>query len=106
MKIYIALIIAIAIAADFASAAVDEPEHSITLPTVHTELKAGPGKNKTETLCAICHSVDYITMQPNFPRAVWTAEVNKMIKIMGAPIKEEDAKIIIDYLATQYGTGK
>ncbi len=106
MKICIALIAAIALVACFAFAASDGPEHSITLPTVRTELKAGPGKDKTETLCAICHSVDYITMQPHFPRAVWTAEVNKMIHVMGAPIREEDAKIIIDYLAMQYGTGK
>jgi hypothetical protein len=44
-------------------------------------------------------------MQPAFPRATWTAEVNKMIKVMGAPINEEDAKTIINYLGTEYGTG-
>ncbi len=105
MKRYVVLIAAIILVAGFAYAAVDEPEHSITLPTVQTELRAGAGKDKTETLCAICHSVDYITMQPNFPRAVWTVEVNKMIKVMGAPINEEDAKKIIDYLVANYGSG-
>jgi hypothetical protein len=28
-----------------------------------------------------------------------------MIKVMGAPIIDQDAKTIIDYLVTNYGTG-
>lgn len=79
---------------------------SIELPTIHNELKPGDGKTKVDTFCAICHSTDYITMQPNFSRAQWTGTVNKMIKVFGAPISEEDARIISNYLATQYGTGK
>ncbi len=108
MKTYLALVAVIAMAAPISSsyAAPEEAVHSFIPPQVRTELKAGPGKDRTETLCAMCHSVDYITLQPKFSRVVWTAEVNKMIKVMGAPIKEEDAKIIIDYLAVQYGTGK
>ncbi|MCL5024250.1 MAG: cytochrome c [Nitrospirae bacterium] len=106
MRLYVALAIVLAMAAGIAYAASEEMVHSITLPAVHTELKTGPGKEKTETLCASCHSVDYITMQPNFSKAVWTAEVNKMIKVMGAPIQEVDAMTIIDYLAAEYGTGK
>ncbi len=106
MKIYISVIAALALTAGFAFAAFEGPEHSITLPTVKTELKAGAGKDKTVAFCSVCHSVDYITMQPAFPRATWTAEVNKMIKVMGAPIPEDDAKIIIDYLVARYGTGK
>ncbi len=88
------------------SVTVENGVHSIQLPNIPVELKAGPGQDKVSTLCNICHSVDYITMQPAFSRATWTAEVNKMIKVMGAPINEEDAKTIIDYLATYYGTGQ
>jgi len=80
--------------------------HSLELPIMPIQLKQGPGYDKVSTLCNICHSTDYITMQPAFPRATWTAEVNKMIKVMGAPINEEDAETIIDYLAQNYGTGK
>jgi hypothetical protein len=29
--------------------------------------------------------------------------MNKMVKVMGAPIKEEDQKTIIAYLVAQYG---
>ncbi len=79
--------------------------HSIELPVVPVQLKTGPGLDKVSTLCNICHSTDYITMQPPFPRATWTAEVNKMIKVMGAPINEDDAKTIINYLVAAYGTG-
>ncbi|HUL00028.1 MAG TPA: hypothetical protein VLX29_04155 [Nitrospirota bacterium] len=83
-----------------------ETIHSIELPVIQVQLKPGPGLDKVSTLCNVCHSLTYITMQPAFPRVTWTAEVNKMIKVMGAPINEEDAKTIIDYLSTAYGTGK
>ncbi len=110
MKSYLAFTMAILMVTTtafcFSDAASEEPVHSLILPSVHTELKPGSGKEKTEKLCAICHSVDYITMQPAFSRTVWTAEVNKMIKVMGAPISEDDARVIIDYLVGEYGTGK
>jgi hypothetical protein len=80
--------------------------HSITLPVTEVKLKPGPGSEKTSTLCNICHSLEYITMQPALPKATWSKEVNKMIKVMGAPINEEDAKVISEYLSTSYGTGK
>jgi sulfite dehydrogenase (cytochrome) subunit B len=80
--------------------------HSITLPVTEVTLKPGLGLNKVSSLCNICHSLEYITMQPALPGATWSAEVNKMIKVMGAPINEEDAKIITEYLSAEYGTGK
>jgi sulfite dehydrogenase (cytochrome) subunit B len=83
-----------------------ETVHSIELPVIQVQLKPGPGLDKVSSLCNVCHTLHYITMQPAFPRATWTAEVNKMIKVMGAPINEEDAKTIIDYLSMAYGTGK
>jgi len=92
--------------ADVKKPASEGAVHSITLPTIRIELTEGPGRVKTETYCNICHSVDYITMQPKFPRAQWTATVNKMIKAFGAPIPQEDAGTIITYLSTYYGTGK
>lgn len=79
--------------------------HSITLPVMEVQLKRGPGLDKVATLCNVCHTLRYITMQPPLPKATWSAEVNKMIKVMGAPINEEDAKTIIDYLVMNYGTG-
>jgi len=105
VKTATALALLMIVAIGLAYAASEQEVHSITLPTLHTELKDGPGKMKTETLCAVCHSVDYITMQPKFSRAQWSAEVTKMIKVMGASISEEDATTITGYLTVQYGTG-
>ena len=79
---------------------------SINLPIVTVQLKPGPDKIKVESYCAVCHSLEYITMQPPFPKAQWSATVTKMIKTFGAPIPPEDAEKIIDYLAAAYGTGK
>ncbi len=104
MKKIIILLIILAVAG-LAYAGPKESVHSIELPTVTTELNAGEGKDVTERYCSVCHSIDYITMQPKFTKAQWTAVVNKMIKVMGAPIPEKDAKIIEGYLTAKYGTG-
>jgi cytochrome c5 len=96
----------ILVIAGFAYGADKDAVHSIALPDIKTELKAGEGRDTTERYCSVCHSLDYIVMQPKFSKVKWTGIVNKMIKVMGAPIPEEDAKVISDYLGIQYGTGE
>lgn len=81
-------------------------EKQLTVPVVKVELAAGQGKDKAETLCNICHSVDYITMQPRSSKAAWAGSVTKMVKVFGAPISDVDAAIITNYLAANYGNGK
>ncbi len=67
------------------------------------KLKPGPGMDKTEANCQACHSLSYIPMNSPFLSAAgWDGEVNKMIKVMGAPIDDADAKAIKDYLAKNY----
>jgi mono/diheme cytochrome c family protein len=67
-------------------------------------LRDGPGRQLVEANCVMCHSLDYIPMNsPFLDRKGWETSVNKMIKIMGAPIAEADAQTIVDYLAGQYG---
>jgi hypothetical protein len=67
-------------------------------------LKDGPAKDLVVGRCAICHSLDYIPMNsPFLDRKGWEAEVDKMVKVMGAPITPEEAQKIVDYLATEYG---
>jgi len=69
------------------------------------QLKDGPGKDKAMQ-CVACHSVDYIPMNSRFlNRAGWTAEVNKMINVFGAPIAKEDVDAIVSYLTQNYGVG-
>jgi sulfite dehydrogenase (cytochrome) subunit B len=83
--------------------AADEPPKSITLPQVESPLPDAPGKELVAGACLICHSNRYITMQPAFGRAVWQAEVDKMRKAFGAPIAEEVAPKIVDYLVAVRG---
>ncbi|MDD5322173.1 MAG: cytochrome c [Methylococcales bacterium] len=66
-------------------------------------LKDGQGKNLVISQCAMCHSLDYITMHAKIlDRAGWEKTVGKMINVMGAPIGDADKKVIIDYLARNY----
>jgi len=103
--VIIAVFIAILMAAGLTYAASKDAVHTIELPKISVELRAGDGKETTERFCGICHSLDYITTQPPFSKTQWTATVNKMIKVMGAPISEKEANTIINYLAAEYGTG-
>jgi sulfite dehydrogenase (cytochrome) subunit B len=67
-------------------------------------LKAGPGRDKVEQNCAACHSLDYIQMNSSFQKPeTWEAEVKKMRGPFGAPITDDDAKAILDYLNSNYG---
>ena len=67
-------------------------------------LKKAPGLDLVEGNCAACHSLDYVQMNSPFLNAAgWDAEVSKMIKLFGAPISDEDAKKIADYLKANYG---
>jgi hypothetical protein len=68
------------------------------------QLKDDPEAATVRAACSVCHSTDYIEMNSRFlKRAGWEAEVNKMIKVMGAPIPESDVPRIIDYLTRNYG---
>jgi len=69
------------------------------------QLKKAAGLDKVEGNCASCHSLDYVLINSPFPNAaVWDATVTKMIKAFGAPIDEADAKVISDYLKSNYGS--
>jgi cytochrome c553 len=79
---------------------------SIELPVMVFDLADGPNRDKAAGFCVICHGAEYIPMQPKMSKAQWTATVTKMIKTFGAPIPQEDADRISEYLAGAYGTGK
>ncbi|HEX3758268.1 MAG TPA: hypothetical protein VHW23_06160 [Kofleriaceae bacterium] len=84
--------------------ALARPVH-YALPGESSTLKqtAEPGYLRTEAMCVICHSRDYITTQPRGKgKEFWTAEVNKMVKVYAAPIPEPDRAPIADYLAANY----
>jgi sulfite dehydrogenase (cytochrome) subunit B len=74
-----------------------------SLPDETATFMPGPGVEVAQANCMTCHSTDYINYQP--PKKgdkFWAGEVTKMIKVYGAPISEDDAKTIADYLAATY----
>jgi hypothetical protein len=67
-------------------------------------LRDGAGKAVTENICSGCHSLDYIRINaPFMNRQTWTASVNKMVQMFGAPIAANDQATIIEYLSANYG---
>jgi cytochrome c5 len=67
------------------------------------KLKNVPGSEVTATRCVTCHSLDYIQMNAVvMNRAAWQKTIRKMIDRYGAPVTEEDAREILQYLATNY----
>ena len=103
MKFAIGIAMLLLLATGIVRSWAQDTTHSINLPEARVELKPGEGLTKVETFCNICHSLDYIVMQPKFTKPQWTATVNKMVKVFGAPITEEDAKLIVNYLVAHYG---
>jgi len=76
---------------------------SYELPDETAGFRPGPGVETAQNNCAVCHSADYIATQPpQMGPAFWDAEVQKMIKVYGAPIDAADAKTIAEYLARTY----
>jgi cytochrome c5 len=67
-------------------------------------LKAAPDVDTVVANCSACHSLDYIQAHSFLTQEKWRAAVAKMIAAYGAPISEDDAKAIVDYLAKNYGT--
>jgi len=76
---------------------------TVTAQESKFELKPGAGRDRAMQ-CGACHSLDYIPMNSRFlDKAGWTAEVNKMINVMKAPIARSDVDTIASYLAENYG---
>jgi sulfite dehydrogenase (cytochrome) subunit B len=67
------------------------------------KLQDAPDRDLVAARCSVCHSVDYVQMNAAvFDRAGWQKSVRKMIDAFGAPIDEDDAKRIVEYLANNY----
>jgi hypothetical protein len=84
------------------------PENTLTISGSTRELTLYPdpppafaeheGKAEFMSYCSVCHSLKYISGQPNFPAKTWEAEVNKMITKYHAPIDSVTGKKIVSYL--------
>jgi hypothetical protein len=66
-------------------------------------LAAGEGRQQTVSYCSSCHSTEYIPMNaPAQDAAGWQKTVTKMVQSYGAPIPEQDQKLIVNYLSAHY----
>jgi mono/diheme cytochrome c family protein len=71
-------------------------------PMYEPALADGEGKDTLELYCSTCHTPGFVPMQPPLPAETWAAEVEKMRKVMGASIPDDDARKIIAYLSSHY----
>lgn len=79
----------------------------IDLPAATASLKTAPGSDLAAAQCGTCHSFDYVSTQPpGKPLAFWKAEVEKMKKVYGAQIADDQIEPIAQYLTRAYGDGK
>jgi hypothetical protein len=91
--------IAIVLMGSAAAAEIELPPETAVLRT-----SALPGYEIAAKKCVICHSSDYISLQPpGMSLRQWTAELVKMQKAFGAPIDDQELGIIAIYLTATYG---
>ena len=82
---------------------------TITLPKETAALKPSPlpGYRLAKIKCGICHSADYINLQPPaMTFAQWAAEVVKMQHAYGAPIDDAELAPLAAYLSSSYGDAR
>jgi cytochrome c5 len=80
--------------------------HSAASESSVSEEEAAPGEDRELFIarCTSCHSVDYVSMHARFgTRALWEMEVAKMRNAFKAPLSDDEARRIVDYLARAYG---
>src|SRR5438876_6362234 len=75
------------------------------LPPETAAFKQDKGAEIANGQCLICHSVEYVQMQPPMPRAFWKSSVQKMQQKYGAPIPDDQVEAVVDYLTKNYGIG-
>jgi hypothetical protein len=71
---------------------------------LNEELPAGAMQQKATTACLECHEARIIVQQ-RLSKAVWTKEVDKMVK-WGAVVDANDRDGLIDYLSGNFGPGQ
>jgi hypothetical protein len=81
-------------------------ESAVEVPYISYQIKMGKGFDAVQANCLMCHSFGYIINQGPQSRLFWRHKVDKMITHFKAPIMEQDAKTITDYLFKHYGNGK
>lgn len=74
---------------------------SIALPADPVGFQPGPGSQLVSALCLMCHSAEYVYMQPRHSPEAWAAIVEKMRSAFGCPIEDAQIQPVVDYLVSQ-----
>jgi len=74
---------------------------SITLPSDPISFQSGQGSQLATTYCLICHSAEYVYMQPPHSREKWEEIIHKMKNTFGCPIPESEFSTLARYLVSQ-----
>lgn len=100
-------LVAIGLVAGLTAVAVTAQPGPIALPPDTSVLRPSdlPGYQVAQQKCGICHSADYVSYQPpGMTQAQWTAEMLKMRQAYGAPLDDDEVKMLGAYLAVAYGS--
>ncbi len=76
------------------------PVYSMALPYEEPVVPPAPNQQQFVALCRLCHSPRLVLTQPGFPEKKWGEVVHKMVAVYGAPIRPEQERAIVAYLAT------
>ena len=74
---------------------------SIVLPTDPFSFQPGSGQEVANSYCVICHSADYIYIQPPHSQEKWTEIIKKMQQTFGCPIPDNSIATLATYLTNQ-----
>jgi cytochrome c551/c552 len=75
----------------------------IRLPLETEAFKEDPGAEIANAHCLICHSVEYVSIQPPLSRVFWKSSVQKMQQKYGATVPDDQVERLVDYLTKNYG---
>lgn len=78
----------------------DSP-HAIVLPLPSMTFQPGQGSDIASIYCGICHSAEYVYMQPPHDENTWGAIVHKMKQAFGCPIPDDLIPPLVHYLVSQ-----
>lgn len=81
-------------------------KEDMEVPYIPYEVKMGKGFDAVQANCLMCHSFGYILNQGYQSKKFWAGKVKKMRVHFKAPISDQDAKSVVDYLFEHYGNGK
>lgn len=74
---------------------------SVKLPNDPMTFQPSPGSEIATSYCMICHSAEYVYMQPAHSQETWKDIVRKMKGRFGCPIPEDQIPLLVSYLVSQ-----